>query len=252
MPPISSQLRAALKQWSTFPASAAARPLVVEAGAAATGPPGFPDGADKDAYSDGAISLSRPLPTGPATAAGFPLITASDAASVLTSGHSANPSPATRLTVTGVKLGTGLFSTDRGRKALPAWRFSFRGVTGTATVLAVADSARFWPAGLGQVSTHVSAVQPGRNGRALTLTAVGAKEGTGPCEASYSVRQQSSAASVAVYVVESDHGSATACSAAGFQVTLPVTLPAPLGNRVLVDATTFAPIPVTQSLVSSS
>ena len=99
-PPISSQLRAALKQWSAFPASAAARPLVVEAGAAATGPPGFPDGADQDAYSDGAISLFRPLPTGPATAAGFPLITASDAASVLTSGHGANPSPATRLTVT--------------------------------------------------------------------------------------------------------------------------------------------------------
>jgi invasion protein IalB len=251
-PPISSQLRAALKQWSAFPASTAGRPLVVEAGAGASGPPGFPDGADQDAYSDGAISLSRPLPTGPATAAGFPLITASDAASVLTSGHGANPSPATRLTVTGVKLGTAVFGTDRGRKALPAWQFSFRGVTGTATVLAVADSARFWPAGLGQVSTHVSAVQPGRNGGALTLTAVGAKEGTGPCEASYSVRQQSSAASVAVYVVESDHGSATACSAAGFLVTVPVTLAAPLGNRVLVDALTFAPIPVTQSLVSSS
>jgi hypothetical protein len=59
------------------------------------------------------------LPTGPATAAGFPLITASDAASVLTSGHSANPSPATRLTVTGVKLGTAVFGTDRGRQATP-------------------------------------------------------------------------------------------------------------------------------------
>ena len=53
-------------------------------------------------------------------------------------------------------------------------------------------------------------------------------------------------------MVESDHGSATACSAAGFRVTVPVTLAAPLGNRVLVDALTFAPIPVTQSLVSSS
>jgi hypothetical protein len=31
-----------------------------------------------------------------------------------------------------------------------------------------------------------------------------------------------------------------------------VTLPAPLGNRVLVDAQNSAPIPVTQPLVSSS
>jgi hypothetical protein len=192
------------------------------------------------------------LPTGPATAAGFPLITASDAASVLTSGHSANPSPATRLIVTGVKLGTAVFGTDRGRQALPAWRFSFRGITGTANVLAVSGSRRFWPSGLGQVPTPMSAAQPGRSGRMLTLTTVGAPAGTGPCQASYSVRQRSSGHAVAIFVVAVEHGGAQMCGAAGFQVTLPVTLPAPLGNRVLVDATTFAPIPVTQSLVSSS
>jgi len=57
---------------------------------------------------------------------------------------------------------------------------------------------------------------------------------------------------VAVYVVERDHGGATVCASSGYPVRVPVTLAAPLGNRVLVNAQTFAPIPVTQSLVSSS
>ncbi|HEX3751278.1 MAG TPA: hypothetical protein VHW06_12015 [Streptosporangiaceae bacterium] len=60
-------------------------------------------------------------------------------------------SPVGRLTVTGVKLGTGLFGTDRGQQALPAWRFSFRGVTGTADVLAVAA-----PGGTGQPASSRS------------------------------------------------------------------------------------------------
>lgn len=161
-------------------------------------------------------------------------------------------SPVGRLTVTGVKLGTGLFGTDRGQQALPAWQFSFRGVTGTADVLAVAAPGRYWPAGLKQVATLDHAVQPGRNGRTLTLITSGPKQGTGPCQATYSVRQQSSADAVALYVVVRQRGSATACPAVGYPVTMPVTLAAPLGTRVLVDALTYAPIPVTQSLVSSS
>ncbi len=269
MPPVASQLKSALKHWSAFPASAATRPLVVAAEVSVTGPEAFPDGADKKAFAEGAIDLPRSLPTGPGHAAGYALLSASAAARQLTASQTPAAShqtpapspqasqasqafPSTRLTVTGVKLGTGLFSTDRGRKTLPAWQFSFRGISGTANVLAVAGSGRFWPAGLHQLPTDVSAVQPGRNGRALVLTAGGAKEGNGPCEASYSVRQRSSAAAVAVYVVETDHGGAGVCPADGFRVTVPVTLAAPLGNRVLVNALTFAPIPVTQFLVSSS
>jgi hypothetical protein len=271
MPPVAPQLRAALKHWSGFPAGAAARPLVVDAYADVTEPPAFPDGAGKKAFADGAIDLPQSLPAGPARAAGYALISAEDAGRQLTRGQtqtaaptpvasvpqsgppSSTAPPATRLTVTGVKLGTGLFGTDRGQQALPAWQFSFRGVTGTADVLAVAASGRYWPAGLKQVSTLDRAVQPGRTGRTLTLITSGPKEGTGPCEASYSVRQQSSADAVALYVVEQDHGGATACPAVGYlPVTVPVTLAAPLGTRVLVDALTYAPIPVTQSLVSSS
>jgi hypothetical protein len=250
MPPAAPQLRAALEHWSAFPADDATRPLVVEADSEVTGPAGFASGADKHAFYNGAIDLPRSLPSGPGQAAGYPLISAAAAAAQLMPNQ--RPAPATRLAVTGVKLGTGLFVTDRGQKALPAWQFSLTGVTGTVDVLAVADSARYWPAGLRQLPMGVSAVQPGRSGRVLRLITVGAREGTGACEATYSVRQQSSAHAVAVYVVERDHGGATVCASAGFLVRVPVTLAAPLGNRVLVNAQTFAPIPVTQSLVSSS
>lgn len=268
MPPVSSQLRSALQHWSAFPVSAVVRPVVVDAYAGVTGPSAFPGGAAKQAFADGAIDLPRSLPAGPGEAAGYPLISAANAARQLTRGQAPAPtpvasavqsgapsstaSPATRLTVTGVKLGTSVVGTDRGQQALPAWQFSFRGVAGTADVLAVAASGRYWPAGLKQVATLDHASQPGRNGRTLTLATSGAEEGTGSCEASYSVRQQSSAHAVALYVVETDHGGAGNCPDDGFPVTVPVTLAAPLGNRVLVDALTYAPIPVTQSLVSSS
>jgi hypothetical protein len=250
-PPSGSRLTAALGHWASFPASSAMRPVVLSGDQATA--PDFPIGAAKIEFITGAISFPRSLPSGPSTSGGYPVISATRAASVLTSDGAAHVSqPSTRLTVTGVKLGTGVFGTDRGRQALPAWQFRFRGVSGTASVLAVAASGRFWPAGLNQVTTHLSAAQPGRSGRALTLTAEGAQAGTGPCQASYSVRQQSSAHAVAVYVVAVQHGSQGGCASAGYRVALAVPLPAPLGNRVLVDAATFAPIPVTQPLVSSS
>jgi hypothetical protein len=80
----------------------------------------------------------------------------------------------------------------------------------------------------------------------------GAPAGTGACQASYSVRQRSSAQAVAVDVTSTVHFHGQNCSLGAVAVTLPVRLPAPLGNRVLVDAQTSAPIPVTQPPVSSS
>jgi hypothetical protein len=251
--PSGDKLTAALGHWASFPISAATRPLVVLTGADVTGPESFASGAAKIAFLNGAIDLPRSLPTGPASEGGLPLISAARAAAVLTSAHHGPSAPSTRLTVTGVKLGAAAFGTDRGQQVLPAWKFTIRGASGPVAVLAVATSGRFWPSGLKQVTTRISATQPGRSGRALTLITGGAQAGTGPCQATYSVRQRSSAHAVAIYVVATSHGgSQQSCSSVGYRVTLPVTLPAPLGHRVLVDAQNSAPIAVTQPLVSSS
>jgi hypothetical protein len=142
--PTGSQLTAALGLWASFPAGAATRPLVVEAGADVSGAHGFTSGAAKIAFVAGAISLPRSLPAGPSSRAGFPLISAARAAAVLTARHASGVTPSTRLAVTRVKLGFGAFSTDRGRQVLPAWQFTIGGVSGPVHVLAVAASAR-WP-----------------------------------------------------------------------------------------------------------
>jgi hypothetical protein len=135
-------LRQVLRTWSAFPASGTPRPLVM------TGPPvadpasGFPSGDAKLAYLEGAFNLPATLPSGPAVAAGFPLITARQATQVLRSVAAKGPPVTSRLTVTGVRLGTALFDTDRGPRQLPAWLFGLAGVRDPAGVLA---RARSWP-----------------------------------------------------------------------------------------------------------
>ena len=251
-PPPVTKLQAALAHWATFPVQAPIRPVVIASGQQVDQPERFPSVAAADAFDAGAITMPGSLPSGPARLGGYELISASHAASVLTSGGTAGPAPSTRLTVTKVKLGAGIFATDRGRVALPAWQFTVRGVPGPAEVLAVAATQRYWPSSLKQVSTTISAAEPGRSGRALTLTVHGAPAGSGACEATYSIRQRSSAQAVAVDVGATVHDQGQNCAAAAEPVTLPLTLPAPLGSRVLVDAQNSAPIPVTQPLISSS
>jgi hypothetical protein len=250
--PSGNQLTAALGHWASFPARGVTRPLVVLTGPGVTGPAGFPTAAAKIAFLDGAIDLPRSLPAGPATEGGLPLISAARAGAVLTSARVRGLTPSTRLTVTRVRLGAAAFGTDRGQQALPAWQFTIRGVSGPVAVLAVAVAGRFWPAGLNHVTSGIRAAQPGRSGRVLTLTAEGAQAGTGPCQATYAVRQRSSAHAVAIDVVARPHDGQAGCASVGYRVTLSVTLPAPLGGRVLVDARNSAPIPVTQALAGSS
>lgn len=85
----------------------------------------------------------------------------------------------------------------------------------------------------------------GRDRRTLTIRLFGTAPGTGPCTASYSVRQAASPAAVAVAVQGHAHGGgAVACSAVGYLRQVKVVLSAPLGGRVLVDAANGVAIPV--------
>ena len=120
-----SQLARALREWSGFTVSASPRPLVL---AVAAGSPsritdpltGFRDSADKLAYLDRAIHVPAALPAGPAAAAGYPLISARQGLRVLMSGAAQGPPATVRLKITGGRLGTRAFDTDRGAQSLPA------------------------------------------------------------------------------------------------------------------------------------
>jgi hypothetical protein len=246
-PPAASgqRMQQVLRAWSAFPASASPRPLILAGPRIADPRSGFPTGAAKLAYTEGAFDLPAALPSGPAAAAGFPLITSRAAAGMLRSATAKGPPVAGRLTVTSVRLGTGVFATDRGVRQLPAWLFGFAGVLDPAAVLAVAPSRIFAPPArpASSAAPEMSA-RLGADRRTLTIRFVGAAPGTGPCTASYSVRQDDSPAAVAVAVHEHAHGGAVACAAVGYLRQVKVVLPAPLGGRVLVDAASGAAIPV--------
>jgi hypothetical protein len=173
--PTGQQLRRALAAWSKFPVSVSPRPLVL-AGPDITGPlPGFPSGATKLAYLQGAITFPANMPHGRASAGGFRVITARQAAALFRPGAVKGPPPGTRLRVTTVRLGAGMFVTDRGVRRLPAWRFGFTAIRGPAAVLAVAPTQLFTPpVRPGGRPPLVDWAYLGTGGRALTVRFTGA------------------------------------------------------------------------------
>jgi hypothetical protein len=150
------------------------------------------------------------------------------------------------LETTGVRLGSGLFLTDRGWRELPAWLFTLAGVENPATVLAIAPSAIYsapvTTGGFSRAQTGATI----EHGRTLVANFAGAQSGSGPCTASYSLSVKESKEAVAVVVVAHPHESgAVACTAVGYPRHASARLKAPLGGRVVVDATTGGAMSVT-------
>jgi hypothetical protein len=243
------QLASALRSWAAFPASASPRPLVLTSPRVSDPAGGFPDAATKLAYIAGAISPPAALPSGPATAAGYPLISAGAAVDVLRSGAVQSPAPSARLAITAMSLGTGVFDTDRGPVRLPAWVLGFRQVPDPARVLAVAP-ARFFQAASRSAGSSplLRTASLGPDGRTLTVQFVGAQPGSGDCTAGYRLLAAGSPAAVAVTLITHAHGDPDeACSSVGYSRHATTVLPAPLGNRVLVDAPSATAIIVTRA-----
>lgn len=151
-----------------------------------------------------------------------------------------------RLTVATVRLGTGVFQTDRGFRRLPAWLFRFRDVQDAAAVLAVAPASIFTPPA--RPADRSPAVRDARQGpgrRSLNVEFIGAPAGTAPCTADYTLELAESRTAVAVAVREHFHGGNVACPAVGYPRHVRAVLSAPLGARVLVDAASGAAVAVT-------
>lgn len=241
------ELRRALAAWSGFPVHARRRPLVLVGPDVADPPGGFPGGEAKLAYVEGAVSFPARMPRGEAEADGLPLITARQAVARFQAGAASGPPVSARLRVTTVRLGAGVFVTDRGPRRLPAWLFGFAGVRGPAAVLAAAPRGIFTPpipAGGRPPFVDWAYLRPG--GRALTVRFIGAAAGRGPCTASYSVQVASSATAVALAVQEHPHGRGNiACLAVGHLRQVTARLSAPLGARVVVDGASRTAVAVT-------
>lgn len=233
----------ALQVWAAFPVTASPRPLVIAPGAAGSpdGPHGvFGDENVKYALVGGAFDRLAHLPSAPATADGFPIISADKAFDLL------DPHPGAiagiRLTMTEARLGRARFGTDRGERTLPAWLFSFARVDGPIPVLAVAPAARWFPSALAGRNGYPywAGAVVGPDHRTLTVSFVGGQSGTGPCGVSYEVKLVESRTAVMVTRISypnirSSGDAEVVCPLIGFLRSASAVLKTPLGARVLVD-----------------
>lgn len=245
---VTPQTRDALAAWARFPVDAPKRPLVLidndVVDDPATGFTGPSNGAEKLAYIEGDIDPPATFPTGPRSAGGYPLITAKAAFNALIRARGHGPRSTLRLQVTTVTLGTGTFQTDRGQRRLPAWLFQLQDVTDPAAVLAVSKSDIFAPR-ISDTGTTVGAATISSDDRTLTVEFSGARQGRGPCEASYALNVAESRTAVAIAVKAILHDAAVLCAAPAETTTAKVILARPLGNRVVVDAASLNAVPVT-------
>jgi len=138
--------------------------------------------------------------------------------------------------VTAIRFGAAGFQTDRGTAQLSAWLFKATGAWAEFAEPAIVASA-FWKGGY-VTSAVGDAAAVSRDGLHLTVSFVGSAA-SGPCGADYKGAVAESSHAVAVdikaYPLQTANGS-TACDLVGHGRSVEVTLTAPLGGRVLIDA----------------
>ncbi len=232
-PAASDALPPALQMWAAFPVHASPRPLVV-GGGLNEGPRGvYGDGNVKLALIGAAFDRPAHLPVGPATADGYPIITADRAFELL------HPQPGAiagiRLTVTETRFGTAAFGTDRGNRTLPAWLFSFDRVEGPIAVLAVAPAAQWFPSQLAAGDGGLSYWAGTSVGSDHPVSFIGAQSETGGCGVRYEVKLTESPSAIMVTRISHANESTAICTLVGFVRNASAVLKAPLGARVLVD-----------------
>jgi hypothetical protein len=233
----------ALALWRAFPVNEKPRPVVpLGEGLVLDPSSGFRTVAQSNAYQEGRFALGTALPPGSEIA--YQRLRAAGV-----NDHENVPS----LLVTAVKPGAGLFVTDRGRRRLPARRFSFRGVADPASVLALVPPEVFIPPPLhrfgqpGPGNSVEDSAKISSSRRTITLTFVGGPAGNAPCDYSYraSAVGDSRAVAFAITSIPVPVPAGQACSLAGYSRTAVVHLARPLGARVLVSATDGGAVPVT-------
>ena len=246
----SAPLQAALAAWSTFPAGAPKRPIVLLGGDNVNAPAqGFSDDALKVAFLDGAIAGPASYPSGPISSDGVDLITSHQALTILTTPSGSGPPATVTLQVIKVALGKDTFQTDRGMLPLPAWQFWKQGVQNPASVLAVSPNDVFTPPQPNNRAQVVGAGTIGRDDRTLLLTFAGLPAGTGPCEANFVASSAEAASAVAVRLrpITSAKYKDVACTLVAVDRHITIRLFTPLRNRVVVDASSLMAVSVTTS-----
>jgi hypothetical protein len=252
---ISSALGVALGLWSGFPVQAKPRPIVpLGEGDVLDPSTGFPDDSTKIAFEEGRFALGTALPRSPGSVGRFRIGSAADAYDLLRSSGRPNGMHVAPLVIRAVRLATATFVTDRGRRRLPAWQFSFNRVAKPASVPALAAPYVFTPPPLQQLgptgtgNSIEDSARTDSSGTAITLSFIGAHAGNRPCDAHYLASAVSNRRVVGftIKTILAPAPPRTFCAAIGYTRTAVLRLAKPLGARVLISSTDGGAIPVTR------
>ncbi len=175
-----------------------------------------------------------------------PLLSAQDAIVAIESTTEAPCSDCMMLLVTAAELTSGPIQTSRGPATAPIWEFTVQGTAVKVTRVAIANPVVVAPDEVGsQLGLAIDAASGPVGGTELTVGFVGAPDpGDKPCGEDYTAEAVESDLAVVVIVTRHPHLTIGACSAVGARRTATATLAAPLGDRVVLDLQTGAPVPV--------
>ena len=217
---------------------------------------GFPSGQDKMDFINGDLVFTGPAPTGsPAGVVSWPdgstlkvpVLSEPKTFAVLTSSRQCPACATTPLDVTAAKPTTLAVATSRGTAKVPAWAFTLKGVSGPVIQAALPKGSYVTPgstgnpsserlAPLGKAFTGVMGATESADGRTLTLRLFG-----GPCDTKWGGLVTEADGAVIVGGWEVDPTPNVACAAVGIMLPTTVRLPAPVGHRVIIDASTGQP-----------
>jgi hypothetical protein len=218
---------------------------------------GFPSGQDKEDFINGDLVFTGPAPSGapagvvtwPAGASvKVPVLSEARTFSELTSSRECPACVTTPLDVTAAKPATLAVGTSRGIAKVPAWAFTLKGVSGPVIQAALPPGSYVTPGSngspstarldaLGKAFTGVLSAAVSAGGRTLNLRLFG-----GACDATWGGLETEADGAVVIGGWEVDPHPNVPCAAIGVSLATTVRLPAPVGDRVIIDASTGQPV----------
>jgi hypothetical protein len=245
--------------WAHSPLAKAWRTglVILAPGDLSSGPSGgFPSGQDKEDFIDGDLFFTGPTPSGApdgvvtwpgGSSMKVPVLSEARTFSELTSSRECPSCVTTPLDVTAAKPTTLAVATSRGIAKVPAWAFTLKGVSGPVIQAALPAGSYVTPgskgspsaarlAALGKAFTGAEFAAVSADGRTLTLRLFG-----GPCDATWGGLETEADGAIVIGGWEVDPKPNAPCAAVGISLTTTVRLPAPVGDRVIIDASTGQP-----------
>jgi hypothetical protein len=222
---------------------------------------GFPSGQDKADFIDGDLVFTGPAPSGApdgvvtwpgGSSMKVPVLSEARTFSELTSSRECPACATTPLDVTAATPTTLGVATSRGTAQVPAWAFTLKGVSGPVIQAALPPGSYVTPgskgspsaarlAAVGKAFTGAMEAAVSAGGRTLTLRLFG-----GVCDTTWGGLETEVDGAVVVGGWEVDPTPNVPCAAVGVSLATTVRLAAPVGDRVIIDASTGQP--VTQSV----